>query len=110
MIRVIKAPQSIPAVLPHGPMREQSMPFDSLAEIAKSMDENYDDLAARTTQMLLELQGLVPRDRTAKTGTAKTVSRTTKQPAWEDGPGFVWKNAASPAASDRARSTPLSRA
>ena len=102
MIRVIKAPKSIPAVLPHGPMREQLVTFDPLAEIARSMEENYVSLATRTTQMLQELQGQVP--------TTTTVSRTTKQAKWEDGPGFVWKNVASPTASDRARSTPLSRA
>ena len=101
MIRVIRAPLSIPAVLPHGPMREQAMPFDMLAENAKSMEENYDGLAPRTTQMLLELQGHVP---------VETASRKTKQPAWEDGPGFVWKNVSSPTATDRPRSTPMSRA
>ena len=32
MVRVIRAPQSIPAVLPHCPMREQRSPFDMLTE------------------------------------------------------------------------------
>ena len=49
MVRVIRAPQSIPAVLPHGPMREQRQPFNMLTENRNSMDDNYATLTARTT-------------------------------------------------------------
>jgi hypothetical protein len=57
--------------------------FGPLAEIARSMEENYVSLATRTTQMLQELQGQVP--------TATTGSRTTKLAKWEDGPGILWR-------------------
>ncbi len=102
MVRVIRAPQSIPAVLPHGPMREQRQPFDMLAENRNSMDNNYATLTSRTTEMLLELQGVVPDVPTAQPG-----SQLAKQPKWEHGPKFVWKNAADPAATDKTRTTPM---
>ena len=38
------------------------------------------------------------------------MSQTTKQAKWEDGPSIIWKNVACPTASDRARTTPVSRA
>ena len=79
MVRHIKAPLNIPAVLPHGPMREQLEEFDSLVEIARSIERNYTSLAERTTHMLQGLQGYVPSE------------QTTKEAKWEDGPKFVEK-------------------
>ena len=98
MVRHIKAPLKIPAVLPHGPMQQQAVEFDALVENANSMEQNYSTLAERTTTMLLGLMG---------GDSQEGASNATK---WEEGPKFVWKNVANPAATDAARSTPVSRA
>ena len=60
MVRQIKAPASIPAVLPHGPLQQQSVVPDALEENARSIDQNYALLAESTTQILQQLQGISP--------------------------------------------------
>ena len=98
MVRHIKAPCSIPAVLPHGPLQEQLHVFDALIENARTIEQNYTTLAEQTTNIL---RGLMSDEAGDIRG---------KQPQWEEGPKFVWKNVASPTASDKARSSPVSRA
>ena len=100
MVRQIKAPASIPAVLPHGPLQEPLAEPDALEELYKSIDESYASLAEDTTQILQQLQGESPTSG-AKTG---------KQAKWDQGVKFGWKNLADPPASDLTRTTPVSRA
>ena len=60
MVRQIKAPPSIPAVLPHGPMQEPPAEPDDLEELYKSIDQSYASLANDTAQILQQLQGVAP--------------------------------------------------
>ena len=96
MVRHLKAPQSLPAVLPHGPLREPEHEFDALVENARSIDQNYATLVEQTDSILRGLIG------------TESKANLSEQTHWENGPKFVWKNVASPAASDKARSTPVS--
>ena len=57
-------------------------------------------MAENTAQILQQLQGVSP-------ATEKKAGKETK---WDQGVKFVWKNLADPAASDLARTTPVSRA
>ena len=98
MVRHIKAPASIPAVLPHGPLRQRADELDPLNELARTTEQNYVALAARTARILENLAGITTADKTAS------------KPEWEEGTKFTWKNVASPAATDASRSTPISRA
>ena len=98
MVRHLKTPQAIPAVLPHGPLRQPVVEFDPLIENAKPMEQNYKLLAEVTTEIL---QGLTTDQGGAKKGKPMT---------WQGGPAFEWKNVASPKATDKARSNPVSRA
>ena len=100
MVRYIKAPASIPAVLPHGPMQQPPEPTDDLKTLYESIDEEFAQLAADTTRVLQQLQGTLTPD----------ARKPTSATAWGEGVKFGWKNVADPAASDLARSTPLSRA
>ena len=97
MVRQLKTQASLPAVLPHGPLQKQDVPFDPLTELYRTADQNYSDVMERT---LAILQGLTAED-------AKGVS---KGGVWADGPKFVWRDLSSPPANDRAKSNPVSRA
>ena len=82
MVRQLNAPLSIPAVLPHGPMQEQTFIFDSLVENARSLDQNYSSLAEHTTKMLQQLQDNAPSN-------AETARQSGKVAQWEEGPRFI---------------------
>ena len=98
MVRHLKPSVSLPAVLPHGPQREQKHSFDALVELNSTMEQNYATLAVQTTSIL---RGLIWD---AEEGQHE------KKTEWSEGPKFIWKNVASPPATDKARSTPVSRA
>ena len=100
MVRQIKTPASIPAVLPHGPLQQQSVVPDPLVENARSIDQNYALLTELTAQILQQLQGVSP----------PTGKQAGKVASWDQGVKFYWKNLADPAATDLARTTPVSRA
>ena len=100
MVRQIKEPPSIPAVLPHGPLPEQPPEPDDLAELDATIDDNYKSLAADTARILLQLQG---DDNDKET---KHINHR----GWDQGVRFRWKNIADQPASDDARTTPVSRA
>ena len=100
MVRQIKAPASIPAVLPQDPMQQPPIEPDALEEINKSIDQSYASLAESTAQILQQLQGVPPT----------TGGKAGKIAKWDQGVKFVWKNLADPAASDLTRTTPVSRA
>ena len=98
LVRHLKPSVSLPAVLPHGPQREQKHSFDALVELNNTMEQNYATFAVRTTSIL---RGLIWD---AEEGQHE------KKTEWSQGPKFIWKNVASPPATDKARSTPVSRA
>ena len=100
MVRQIKTPASIPAVLLHGPLQQQSVVPDPLVENARSIDQNYALLTELTTKILQQLQGVSP----------PTGKQAGKVASWDQGVKFYWKNLADPAATDLARTTPVPRA
>jgi len=100
MVGQIRAPASIPAVLPHGPMQEPPAEPDDMIELGKTVDESYASFARDTVQMLQQLQGVVP----------PTGAKAGKDAKWAPGVSFRWKNLADPPASDLTRTTPVSRA
>ena len=79
MVRQIKAPASIPAVLPHGPLQQPPVIPDALEENAKSIDQNYALLAETTAQILQQLQGVPPA----------TEKKAGKEAKWDQGVKFV---------------------
>ena len=99
MVRQLKAQASIPAVLPHGPLQEQTTALDPLTELYKPTNQHYAELTKRTLQIL---QGL--------SGDRGTDTNDDKRGNWTDGPKFVWRNLAAPKASDETKSSPVSRA
>ena len=74
-------------------MQEQPEPPDDLLELSQSIDDNYATLAASTTHVLQQLQGI------ESTG-SKSSRKSNQSARWEDGVTFVWKNVADPPASD----------
>ena len=97
MIRQIKAPHPIPAILPHVSLQFLPEQPEAVAELYANTDDNYALLTQQTTAVLLDLMGV-------EEGTGAKLA------ACNGGPRLVWKNAASPKASDRARTNPVSRA
>ena len=57
MVRQLKTQASLPAVLPHGPVQQQSDPFDPMVEMYRTADQNYTDLTKRTLSILQGLTG-----------------------------------------------------
>ena len=97
MVRMLQAPTSLPAILPHGPMEEETVMLDPVEQSGKPIDERYAELANRTTAKLGKLIG-------------KDLDGSRSSNEWADVPKFVWRNAADPKATDEARSSPVSRA
>lgn len=58
MTRQIKAPRPIPAILPHGPLQQQTVEFDALVEFASDADSNYAMLTSRSVTILFGLMGI----------------------------------------------------
>ena len=48
MVRQLKTQVSLPAILPHGPLQMQHVPFDPLVELYRSTDQNFADLSKHT--------------------------------------------------------------
>ena len=97
IVRQLKAQVTLPAVLPHGPLREPVVPLDDLKALYRTVEQNFVDLTQRTVTIL---QGL-----TDDSGEGQD-----KAGQWADGPKFVWRNLSNPIATDLGRSTPVSRA
>ena len=70
---------------------------DAVTELYANTADNYVLLTQQTTAVLLDLMGVDEGTRT-------------KMASWDGGPRLVWKNAASPKATDRARTKAISRA
>ena len=94
LVRHIKAPLSIPAILPHGPLQQLPPQPDAVTETLNDLGH---DLTQQTAITLLHRMG-IDNDKQAK------------HTGWNDGPRFVRRDAASPKATDKARTTPVSRA
>ena len=60
-------------MLPHGPLREQTKELAALTEIARSIEQNYESLAAKTTLVLQDLMGNTSTD------------QSPGKPEWEEG-------------------------
>ena len=97
MVRMLRAPTPLHAVLPHGPMEEETAEHDSVDQCCKPIDERYAEMASRTTARLGKLRG-------------KVLGSVKGNNEWADGPKLVWRNVADPKATDEARSSPISRA
>ena len=82
LVRQIKAPPSLPAQLPFGPLQQQKVVLDPLAMNRSSIEDNYSLLATQSAKILLELKGLSPEE-------------ISEAPGWMDGPRFKWSNMAS---------------
>jgi hypothetical protein len=97
MIRQLKTPVSLPAGLPFGPLREYNF-GDELSELSNgTIDEQYVGVMIKVEQILNELAGV-------------DLQQAAKQPSRAQGPKFIWKNACGPPASDKCKSSPVSRA
>ena len=97
MIRQIKAPHPIPAILPHGPMQQQPVQPDAVKDWYGDPASTYAELTKQSVEVLLDLMG-------AEDATKAKLAK------WEGGPQFTWKNAAGPKATDKVRTNPVSRA
>lgn len=97
MIRQLKTPAALPARLPFGPLREHSFGEDLSGLSKGSLDEHYGAVMSKLELILNEVAGATSQQ------VAKTPSRV-------QGPKFIWKSACGPPASDKCRSTPVSRA
>ena len=81
LVRQIKAPPSLLAQLPFGPLQQQKVVLDPLAMNRSSIEDNYSLLATQSAKILLELKGLRPEE-------------ISDVPGWLDGPRFKWTNMA----------------
>ena len=58
IIRQIKTPHPIPAILPHGPLQQLSVQPDALAEWYNDTDSNYAKLTVQSVAILFDLMGV----------------------------------------------------
>ena len=97
MVRQLQTPMPLPAQLPFGPMRDHTFGTELAGLSDGTIDEHYVAVVTKVELILNELTGATREQ------VAKSRSRA-------HGPRFVWKNACGPPATDKCRSTPVSRA
>ena len=99
-VRQVEMPISIPAVLPYGPPNEQQHQLDQsqqqIIQHTGGVDQQFVDLTRLTEDHLFATMGVEQ----------SSVDNSQRR---EHGIRFKWMNAASPAADQTARSTPVSR-